>query len=275
MTQLRNARRESDLLERPLSTRSVIASLLLGAQPPRLPAALLVRWCSLFGIAEGTARVSLSRMVARGELRSRAGASYELVGSLRARQDEQDWSVHPKLTRWHGDWRTAVVTAGSRAPSARQELRTAMRRLRLAELREGVWLRPDNLPRESAPESAWVVVGEQCEWLTGRPDDGADELAQRLFAPVAWRDRAERLHRRLAQCADAIDDAVPLGDQHELPNAFVIGAAALAHIRADPLLPEDLLPKPWPGDELRAQYISYQSRFAAATAAWFRRARKF
>ena len=42
-----------------------------------------MRWCGLFGVAEGTARVALSRMVDRGELRSGSGV-YELAGRVRA-----------------------------------------------------------------------------------------------------------------------------------------------------------------------------------------------
>jgi len=48
-----NPERNIALLDRPLSTRSVIASLLLGMQPPRLAARRLVQWCALFGINEG------------------------------------------------------------------------------------------------------------------------------------------------------------------------------------------------------------------------------
>ena len=57
--------------ERPLSARSVVASTLLGMRPPRLPTQILVRSGALFGIAEGTTRVALSRMVAAGELERR------------------------------------------------------------------------------------------------------------------------------------------------------------------------------------------------------------
>ena len=43
-------------LPRPLTPRSIIASLLLGIHPPRLRGTLLVRWCGLMGMAEGTTR---------------------------------------------------------------------------------------------------------------------------------------------------------------------------------------------------------------------------
>ena len=99
------------LLDRPLSTRSVIASLLLGMQPPKLAARRLVQWCALFGINEGTARDALSRMVERGELASADGV-YELAGRVRRRQPAQDWSLAPELAAWSGDWLLGVVSVG-------------------------------------------------------------------------------------------------------------------------------------------------------------------
>ena len=139
MTQSRNTP------ARPLSARSVMASLLLGRRPPRAPGRDLVRWCGLFGIAPGTARVALHRMTAAGELRTTDGA-YELAGDLARRQDEQQSSLRARRAAWSGGWRMAVaIAAGPRPASVRAELRAALRRARLAEWREGVWMRPANV----------------------------------------------------------------------------------------------------------------------------------
>ncbi len=259
----------TELLARPLTARSVIASLLLGMHPPQMRAARLVQWCELFGIAPGTARVALSRMSDRGELVAVDG-TYELAGRMRARQSTQEWSLAAKVPRrrWRGDWRFGVVTSEARSAPARAALRDAMRRCRYAEMREGCWTRPDNLPREAAPDEARAVVDEQCTWWTGRPDDriDVDELVASLFAPGEWSARARVLARRLGNEVDALR----AGSHERLPEAFVAGAAALQHVRNDPLLPEALLPADWPGDELRAQYRTYQRAFADAAAAWFR-----
>ena len=62
---------------RPLTARSVVLSTLLGVHPPRLAARHLVRVGDLFGIAEGTIRVALSRMVTSGDLVQTDGAYAE------------------------------------------------------------------------------------------------------------------------------------------------------------------------------------------------------
>ena len=91
-------------------------------------------------------------------------------------------------------------------------------------------------------------------------------LAARLFAPAAWSDAATRLVAAL----DAATVAAAGGTEAALAPAFLAGAAAVRHIRADPLLPDELVPAPWPGDALRAGYVTYQRTFAAVARSWFR-----
>jgi phenylacetic acid degradation operon negative regulatory protein len=257
----------TELLTRPLTARSVIASLLLGTHPPRMAGRRLVQWCALFGIAPGTARVALSRMTERGELVAVDGM-YELVGRVRSRQAAQDWSLDPKLREWHTEWSVAVVTREARSASDRAAFRTAMRRCRYAEVREGCWTRPDNLPRDAAPEDAWTTVDAQCSWWSGRPEGDERALTDELFAPKRWADRARELTDHLATLTVALRD----GASASLAESFVAGAATLQHVRNDPLLPRDVLPGGWPGTQIRDAYRKYQRAFVVAAQTWFRQA---
>src|SRR5262249_27033331 len=152
----------------------------------------------------GTTRVALSRMVERGELDARDGR-YALAGRVEHRRAAQDWTLEPVLARWSGDWRLGVVATGSRDAGERAALRDAMRRLRCRELREGVWTRPDNLPRASAPIESWTVADAQCEWWSGRPDGDGPALAARLFDEASWSKRARSITAPLAAATRALD----------------------------------------------------------------------
>jgi phenylacetic acid degradation operon negative regulatory protein len=251
---------QEPLLERPLSARSVMASLLLGRRPPEAPVADLVRWCELFGIAEGTARVALHRMTVKGEITARDGV-YRLAGRLAGRQVRQETSLAPRVREWRGDWRVAVVVATRRDASTRAGLREAMRRLHFAERREGVWMRPDNLDIDVT-----AAVRSQCDWLSAQPEDDPVVLATRLFHPERWARRGQTLVSRLATMTDRLARQEP----ELVADAFVAGAAALRHIGSDPLLPPRLLPTAWPGDVLRSEYARYQRAFNTAARAWFR-----
>src|SRR5687768_15517560 len=136
---------DDELGVRPLTARSVLLSTLLGLDPPVLPASRLVATAGLFGIAEGTARVALSRMVRAGEVEA-DGARYRLSGRLLERQARQATGLRPARTRWRGGWHLAVVTVTGRSAASRAELRRTFTAARFAEWREGVWLRPDDQP---------------------------------------------------------------------------------------------------------------------------------
>ena len=234
---------------RPLSARSVVASVLLGTHPPRLSTAALVELCGRFGISPGTTRVALSRMVAAGELAAEDG-HYRLVGEvLLSRQRTQDDALDPPAAPWSGAWRMAVVVSARRAAAERIELRRAMADARFAEWREGVWLRPDNLSRPAEP------LGEEApaRWMTVEPDDDPAALAAELWDLTAWAARGDVL---LTAGPDDPGDLVAQAPEWAAA-VFAAAAATLRHLRTDPLLPEALLPPGWPADRLRERYSRY------------------
>ncbi|HVM54497.1 MAG TPA: PaaX family transcriptional regulator C-terminal domain-containing protein [Acidimicrobiales bacterium] len=235
-----------------LTARSVLASTLLGLDPPVLAVGVLVETAALFGISEGSARTALSRMAAAGEVVA-DGGRYRLTGRLLDRQRRQDEGRRPGLRRWNGRWRMAIVTGGRRSAADRAELRTALTRLRLAEWREGVWLRPDNLDLDPAG-----VAAEHCSWLVADLDGGPPAL----WDLDGWATGARALLAELA--------ANPLADTSALAPGFVTSAAVLRHLAADPLLPKALLPDRWPGDELRSTYEQWDASYRRLLATWHR-----
>jgi phenylacetic acid degradation operon negative regulatory protein len=229
----------------------VLASTLLGLDPPVLPVGRLVETAALFGISENTARTALSRMAAAGEVAADDGR-YRLAGRLLARQRRQDEGRRPRLRAWDGRWRMAIVTTERRAAADRAELRADLVRLRLAEWREGVWLRPDNL--ELAPTE---LARAHCSWLVAELDD-----APALWDLDGWATEARSLIEELRELRPR--------DTSVLAPGFVLSAAVLRHLAADPLLPEALLPARWPGERLRAVYDEWDRAYRSLLAGWHR-----
>lgn len=248
--------------DQPLTARSVVASTLLGLRPPALGPGPLVRAGEVFGIADGTIRVALSRMLAAGELVADNG-TYGLGGRLLDRMGRQDASRRPSLKRWDGAWLTAVVTKTSRRAAERSDLRTALRELRLGELREGVWMRPDNLG-DDPPSAARAVADEQCAWLRASPDDPRT-IAATLWDLKRWSKRAGALRRRMHQSRVRLIEGERPGD---LRDGFVLAASVLRQMQADPLLPEQLLPEDWTGTAMRAEYDDYARVFGSRWRRW-------
>jgi phenylacetic acid degradation operon negative regulatory protein len=232
----------------------VIASTLLGARPPVLPVQVLVRSGQLFGLSEGTVRVALSRMVHKREIEQEDDGRYALTGHLLDRQAWQERGRRPRLRRWKGEWVTAVVVVAGRTHTQRSAVRGDMRRMRMGELREGVWMRPDNL---TAPRITDAHVAA-CLWGTSRPEADPAALAASLWDLDAWSREAEVLRMDLA---DWRRWAATEGTAVVLAPGFVLSAAVLRHFNADPLLPSELLPPSWPGNGLRSEYEAFDIEF--------------
>jgi phenylacetic acid degradation operon negative regulatory protein len=257
MSQRRNAR--------PLSARSVLASVLLGTEPPRLPTPLLVRTGELFGVAEGTVRTALSRMASAGEVVAEDGG-YRLTGRLVERQRRQAASRRAEVRRWDGTWELMTIDgSGARSAADRAALRDALTARRLAELREGVWARPDNLDPDRSPDAARLVEQWCTQWRGASPAPSPDVEA--LFELSAWSAEAASLHRSM----DRLLPPLERGDTRALSEGFVVSASVLRLFQHDPLLPPELLPRSWPGPKLREQYDRYDAAYRSTLRAWFQR----
>ena len=172
----------------PLTARSVLASALLGEDPPELPVAHLVHLAGLFGISGNRARVALSRMVAAGEASTDGNGRYRLAGHLLDRLGRQAGSRRGETGPWEGAWRLVVVTTSApsgRAPDQRLARRKRLALARLAEQREGVWLRPDNIELVPDPgDDPHLTV------FTATPDADPAALASALWDLEGWTRRA-------------------------------------------------------------------------------------
>ncbi len=226
-----------------MTARSVVLSVLLGAHPAWATSAELLQLTSDFGIREQTLRVALTRMVAAGDL-VRSDDGYRLSDRLLTRQQRQDDALHPRTRDWAGDWVTLVITAVGMDARARAALRNTLQLKRFGEIREGVWLRPDNLDDELPAE-----IAERVRVLHAR-DENPAELTARLWDLPGWAADGRRL---LAEMAAARD----------IPARFRAAAAIVRHLLTDPVLPNELLPARWPGAELRQAYADFAAELVA------------
>src|SRR6202046_3719874 len=189
----------------PLTARSVALSTLLGYHPPALPISALVKVGELFGIADRATRVALTRMVKDGDV---------------------------------------TVDDGVYRLSERVALRKSMVRRRMGELREGVWMRPDNLSRELDG-----IIADQCEFFVSHHSDSSS-LAASLWDLPGWADEADRL-------LTVLDEA------ESLAEGFMATAEVIRHLLLDPYLPTELLPAGWLGDRLRERYSDFNANYSA------------
>lgn len=223
---------------RPLTARSIILSTLLGADDAAASASELVLVAREFAITETALRAALSRMFSGGDLERDAGR-YRLTSRLVARQHRQDEAVHPVASTWDGTWQVAVVTAAGRSAADRVEHRNLLYQAKLSELREGVWMRPANLPPHLGPRAD--ILG-----LAGaRPTTSDADLVAQLWDLPTWAAIAGHL------IEDYIAAPTPA-------TRFPVAAAIVRHLLDDPALPSSLVPADYPVATLRELYAGYR-----------------
>ncbi|MCV7409520.1 PaaX domain-containing protein, C- domain protein [Mycobacterium florentinum] len=220
-----------------MTARSVVLSVLLGAHPAWATASDLIRLTADFGIKETTLRVALTRMVSAGDL-VRSADGYRLSDRLLARQGRQDEAMRPRTRAWHGDWHVVIVTSVGTDARTRAAQRASLYRKRFGELREGVWMRPDNLDLDLEPD-----VADRVRVLKAR-DDEPEQLVAELWDLPAWVKDGSRLLDEMAEACD-------------IPGRFVVAAAIVRHLLTDPMLPAELLHGDWPGAGLRSAYHDF------------------
>ena len=226
-----------------MTARSVVLSVLLGAHPAWATASELIRLTADFDIREPTLRVALTRMVSAGDL-VRSEDGYRLSDRLLARQRRQDDAINPQLRTWDGGWTTLVITSVGIDARTRAALRTTLQQNRFAELREGVWLRPDNLKITLPPEVLSRVR------VLHAYDDNPAELAAELWDLPGWARAGRRLLEDMAAATD-------------IPGRFVAAAGMVRHLLTDPVLPDELVPDGWPGYALRECYAQFAAELVA------------
>lgn len=226
-----------------MTARSVVLSVLLGAHPAWATTAELLRLTADFGLKESTVRVALTRLASTGDL-VRSADGYRLSDRLMARQRRQDDAMRPQVKPWEGTWITLVITSVGVDPRTRAGLRTMLQQNRFGELREGVWLRPDNLEVALPTE-----VNRMVRVLHSRDDD-PEGLAKKLWDLAGWARAGERLLHDMESASGT-------------PGRFVAAAGMVRHLLTDPVLPDELLPPQWPAKALRDSYFQFADQLAA------------
>ncbi len=233
-------------MARDLTAKSFVLDLLSTLRRGAMPVRALVDAARIFGIAPGSVRVTLSRLLAAGLVESDERGHYRLGASSAAVQRRVgSWRrLEERVRPWDGGW---VGVLGARgAAAARSAQRRSERALRLLGCRpfeRGLALRPDNLAGGVA------AVRDELAGLGLEP--GALVFALRDLDPVSearartlW-DADALVASYRSQRAAIEASAARLGSlspEQAMVESFRAGGEVLRQLVLDPLLPEPILP---------------------------------
>src|SRR5690606_6852301 len=133
-----------------IPAKSLILDLLSTLRRGSMPVRALVEAGALFGVAEGSVRVALTRLRADGLVERDERGSYRLGAKARAVSERvRGWRrLDERVRAWNGAWLAVLAAPGARSAPARAAQRGHARALRLLGFREltrDVAVRPDNL----------------------------------------------------------------------------------------------------------------------------------
>lgn len=228
------------------SARSLILDLLSTLRGGSMPVAALVDAGALFGLADGSVRVALTRLCSRGLVehdergRYRPGQAAAAVG-----QRVATWRrAQEEVKSWRGSW-LAVHDASASLRARTRERRRHERALSLLGFRgfaPGLSLRPANLRAGALGVRRELIdlgLAEQAHVFEMSELSAEDDAAARALWPAAEIQARYAAHlRALRESSARLADASPADAMRE---SFVLGGAVLREIVLDPLLPPPII----------------------------------
>jgi phenylacetic acid degradation operon negative regulatory protein len=231
------------------SAKSLVLDLLSTLRRGAMPVRALLDAGVLFGIAEISVRVALTRLVAEGLVDRDERGHYRLGrGALAVRDRVGSWRrLDGRLRPWRGGWIGVLEGRQPARDGARRGARRrggrALRLLGFRELERRLAVRPDNLEggveRLRAELGALGLEAGTLVFELGGLDALTEARARSLWGAEALvagyrkaRRELERSQRRLAR----------LPGPEAMVESFLVGGRALRQLALDPLLPEPIVP---------------------------------
>ncbi|GII04043.1 PaaX family transcriptional regulator C-terminal domain-containing protein [Planobispora takensis] len=218
------------------------------------------------GMTDQQVRLCIKRLVAEGQLvqegrgrRALLRAAGDLRRSIAPNAEfmrhmyRQDRGQAP----WDGVWHLVAFAVPETARPARDALREAIVGLGGAPLHGGLYVSANDWEELVEAEAGRIGVAAFVTLLTSGDLRVGGERDPRALAARLWPlDRIARAHRRLGEVAGSrlarLRGPRPLPQEEVLTIAIELAAEFTRAVEPDPLLPPELLPRPWPGVRARA-----------------------
>ena len=249
-------------MERP-TARSLTLDLLSTLRGGSMPIAALVAAAELFGVASGSLRVAVTRLLGAGQIERDGRGRYRLGPAAQAvDRHAGSWRrADARLRRWDGRWIGVQTSAlGADLVSDR-----ALAWLGFERLRPGLAIRPDNWKGGAEPvREELIALGLAADCVVFRLDSFhvTDEAAARALWDTASLERGYR--RALADLARSRQSLPERSEGEAMVESFLLGGRIIRELARDPLLPEALVP----GGGRRAVIAAMRAYDQAGRRAW-------
>ena|GEM_PF-69743 len=251
------------LKSEPSRTGSVIITVYGDAIVPRGGSVWLGTLLTLFralDIADGVVRTAASRLAADGWLeRRRVGRKsfYRLATRGEATFAEATAHIYgPRPQNWRGEFHLAILQNGPE----REARRAALEALGYGTLAPGVMMAPDTVPPPEASAGYHLLARAETK--------AAQELASRVWPLARVAERYRSFLEMFGPAEAAIREAAQSAELEAMLLRILLIHEYRRIVLRDPLLPEALLPQPWPGRTARTLCARLYHALLPASEAW-------
>lgn len=221
------------------------------------------------GLTADQVRSCLRRLVAEGLfVREKNGRDTRYVASARGLAELGMSIERTRLAYvqdsagrgWDRQWRIVAFAVPERQRAARDAFRDQLIHLGGAPLQGGLYVSPHPWLKDVAAEAERLGITDAVTTATTDDLEVGGERDPRKLAAALWpleelAARYETFNRRFGAVPELLGDMRArherLTDAQFLPGALAMGVAFQDCFRHDPLLPPELLPRPWPGRQAR------------------------
>ncbi|MBV9873436.1 MAG: phenylacetic acid degradation operon negative regulatory protein PaaX [Verrucomicrobia bacterium] len=218
----------------------------------------LIQLLGPFGINERLVRTSVFRLVKEGWLEARRNgreSSYELTHSGRRRFSYAYDRVYARAQEpWKGDWTLVLVQGDELSPQRRQQLRQELEWQGLRQLAPQLYAHPRIQPGPLAELLERIGARKQVISFGNATSDQIgsgdfQELINERWNLVVVAKHYGRFLRNFERMKNLLQCSPGLLPQQWFSIRILMIHAFRRAVLHDPLLPEELLPKPWIGNE--------------------------
>ncbi|MEU7578522.1 PaaX family transcriptional regulator C-terminal domain-containing protein [Streptomyces sp. NPDC041068] len=217
----------------------------------------------LLGMTDQQVRLCVKRLVAEGrftqEGRGRKAvlrAVADATGAVAPDADHVRYAYRQDhgLAPWDGTWHLFAFAVPEARRAARDSLRETLLHLGAAPVQGGLYVSANPVAELVEAQARHLGVLDAVTFLTSTDLRIGDTDEPRRLAAAMWpldeiAERHERLAAFAAACADRITERLP--EVERLTLAVELAAEFARAMDPDPLLPPELLPRPWPGVRAR------------------------
>ena len=232
------------------TAKSLVLDLLSTLRRGTMPVGAVLEAAALFGIAENSVRVALTRLTASGQVERDRRGRYRMGAAARPiMRWATSWrEIERRIRRWDGAWNGVLEGPRGGGRGERRQRERALRFLGFRPLTPQLAVRPDNLRGGVATLrdelSALGLPPGQLVVQLRDLDAPSEARARSLWDATRLRDEHRALAREIERDIDRLKE-LPAGQA--MVRSFLLGGRAIRQLVLDPLLPDAIAP----GDERR------------------------